>query len=279
MMWLILWLAISFAMPAQEPPAGAAARLQQPPSSKIWIGRYAEFEEFIRTAKIESFKKISIGVTGPRHAYFAPGGLAGGAAVKNLQPGKQDGYWESYKSEIAAYKLDRLLDLNMVPPTVERRVDGEFVSVQLWIDNTIMLKDVLERKLHAPDAEDWNRQLHRAYVFDDLVGNIDENSGNLLFDRAWNFIKIDHSRAFTLVQILPFPVGETGGRGVMRIDRPFFERLKALDRAAVAREIGGLLESGCLPALFQRRDAIVKKFEELAKKNGEAQVFDSWPAR
>lgn len=278
-MWLILWLAISFAMPAQEPPAGAAVQAQQPANSKIWIGRYAEFEDFLRTARIESFKKISVGVTGPRHAFFAPGGLAGGAAVKNLQPGKKDGFWESYKSEIAAYKLDRLLELNMVPPTVERKVDGDFVSAQLWVENTLMLKEVQERKMRAPDVESWNRQLHRAYVFDDLVGNIDENAGNLLFDRAWNFIKVDHSRAFTETVILPFPVGEKRGRTVMRIDRPFFERLKALERATVAREIGDLLEGGCLPALFSRRDAIVKQFEALAKKNGEAQVFDSWPDR
>ena len=35
------------------------------------------------------------------------------------------GYWESYKSEIAAYELDKLLGLDMIPPTVERRVQGE----------------------------------------------------------------------------------------------------------------------------------------------------------
>lgn len=278
-MWLILWLAVSFAMPAQQAAAGVAAQAQPPASSKVWIGRYAEFEEFLRTAKIESLKKISLGVTAPRHAYFAAGGLAEGAAVKNLKPGKMEGFWESYKSEIAAYKLDRLLELDMVPPTVERRVDGNDVSVQLWIENTMMLKDMQERKLHAPDADAWNRQLHRAYVFDDLVGNIDENAGNLLFDRQWNFVKVDHSRAFTDTLNLPFPVGEKVPRGVLRIDRPFFERLKKLDRASISREIGDLLEGNCLPALMSRRDSIVKKFEELAKKTSDAQVFDSWPDR
>ena len=278
-MWLTLWLAVSFLIPVQEAPAPAAAQSQQPAGSKVWIGRYAEYEEFLRTAKIDSLKRIAVGVTAPRHAFFAPGGLAGGAAVKNLAPGRKEGFWESYKSEIAAYKLDRLLELDMVPPTVERKVEGDIASAQLWIDDTMMLKEMQEKKLHAPDPESWNRQLHRAYLFDDLVANIDENAGNLLFDRQWNFIKVDHSRAFTDTQALPFPIGQTGGHGVLRIDRQFFERVKALDRPTVAREIGNLLEGNCLPALFQRRDAIVKQFEELAKKNGEAQVFDSWPGR
>ena len=51
------------------------------------------------------------------------------------------------------------------------------------------------------------------------------------------------------------------------------ERIKALDRETVKREIGSLLEAGALSALFQRRDSIVKTFESLARKNGDAQVF------
>jgi hypothetical protein len=70
------------------------------------------------------------GILGPRHAYFKPGGLAAGANIKVLPPGRREGFFESYKSEIAAYKLDRMLDLNMVPPTVERRFDNKEASAQ-----------------------------------------------------------------------------------------------------------------------------------------------------
>jgi hypothetical protein len=264
-MWLILWLAITFATPVQEPAASVVLQTPTPPNSKIWIGRYAEFEEFLRTARIDRMQPVKIGVTGTLHGFFAPGGPGNGAAVKKLRPGKQDGFWESYKSEIAAYKLDRLLELDMVPPTVERKFDGEFASVQLWIENTLMLKQVQERKLHSPDGAGWNRQLHRVQVFDALSGDIDDNAGNLLFDPAWNFIKIDHSRAFTDTPVLPVKLTQ--------IDRAFYQRIKALDREMVKREIGSLLEAGALPALFQRRDSIVKTFESLAKKNGDAQVF------
>jgi hypothetical protein len=265
-MRLILWLALSLFVPLQQ----AAAPVSPPPAdSRIWIGRYAEFEQFLRTANIERYKATEVGVLAPRHGYFTPGGLANGAAVKNVSPGRRDGFWESYKSEIAAYKLDRLLELDMVPPTIARTFNGETMSVQLWIENTKMLKEANTQKLRAPDPAKWNYQLHRAYLFDDLVANIDENEGNLLFDPQWNFIKVDHSRAFTNAVGQPFEIGKR----LNQIDRPFFDRIKALDKATVRREIGDLLETGALDALFLRRDTLVKAFEKLAAQKGANQVF------
>ena len=265
-MFLLLWLAISLSVSLQQAapaPSSPATITPQATSSKIWIGRYADFEEFIRSAKIERLKDIGTGVTLPRHAYFAPGGLAGGVIAKNLPPGRKDGYWESYKSEIAAYRLDRLLEMDMVPPTVEREVEGVKMSVQLWAENTRTFKDNNGRP--APDVDKWNYQVHRQRVFDDLAGNIDDNAGNLLLDPAWNLLLVDHSRCFTSEAKMPFPL--------TIIDRPFFERIKALDQAAVKQAIGDLLPPGGLAALMKRRDDIVKTFSKLAAEKGDARVF------
>src|SRR5437867_126940 len=257
----LLWLAVSMAVPLWPAVTSrVGAQAPQPSSSKIWIGRYAEFEEFLRTAPFQKRSESTpVGILAPRHMFFEDGGPAKGAAVKKIPPGRRDGFFESYKSEIAAYKLDRLLQMDMVPPTVERLVDGDRASVQLWVLNTRMLKEVEEKKLRSPDAAGWNRQWHRVEVFDDLVGNIDENKGNLLFDPLWNFVKIDHSRAFTDTMTMPFDIEKV----VKQIDRPFFDHLKALDQQTIRREIGDLLtENGAMPAFFRRRDAIVKKFED-----------------
>ena len=259
----MLSVAPVLAQVAATPPP---ATQQQAGGTRVWIGRYAEYEEYLRTARIERQEGLDIGVTGPRRAFFTAPGLAASAIVKNLPPGKQSGYFESYKSEIAAYKLDRMLQLDMVPPTVERQVGTNLVAVQLWIENARMLKEVQAQKLRPPDPQAWNRQLHRFHVFDNLVGNIDSNSGNLLFDPEWFFVKVDHSRAFTTVRTLLFTM--------TRIDRPFFNRVKALTEQDLRREIGDLLETSALPALLGRRDAIVKTFEDLARKNGEAAVFE-----
>jgi glyoxylase-like metal-dependent hydrolase (beta-lactamase superfamily II) len=254
-----------------EVSSGSAAA-GQAKSSKIWLCRDAEFEESLRTSDIERTTPIKTGVLGHLRAYFKPGGLAASAVIRRIQPGKQDGFFESYKSEIAAYKLDRMLDLNMVPPTVERRYDNRQASVQLWVENAIMLLEANKKGLRDPNAARWNQNLHRAMVFDNLVGNIDPNEGNWLFDAAWNFFKVDCTRCFTDSPKVAHDIKKMG-----RIDRPFFERLKALDRDAVRKEIGEYLtENNALAAVFRRRDSIVKDLEALAKQRGEAQVFEPW---
>src|SRR5204862_1985568 len=154
--------------------------------------------------EIERTTSVSTGVLGIKRAYFKPGGLAASAALRSIRPGRYDGFWESYRGDIAAYKLDRLLELDMVPPTVERRYNGETVSLQLWAQNMTMLKDVQQQKLKPVDLEAYNFQLRRQKVFHNLAGNPDPNQGNILIDPAWNVVLIDFSRAFTSIRTLKF---------------------------------------------------------------------------
>jgi len=230
--------------------------------SKAWLGNETEVEEFLKTAKVVKFSNVPVGVTKPRRGFFEPGGLAGSIVFKPLQPSRKSGFWESYKAEIAAYELDKILSLGMVPPTVERKIDGEYGSAQLWVEHCTLLK---ERDVKtAPDIGAWNRQVYRQRVWDNLVANIDRNQGNLLVDQAWNLILIDHSRAFTSTMQMPFPM--------RKIDRELYTKLKALDEATIKERLGKLLMDGPKP-LLKRRDKIVENFENLIAQYGEAAVL------
>ncbi len=213
--------------PAQQPPTAAKQVPPATPSaatgSKVWIGRYAQYEDFLRTAATD--RTTATGTT--RHVFFKPGGLAAGAALKR----------DSHKLEIAGYKLDQVLELDMVPPTVEVRSDGDMVSLQLWVENARMLKQLNEQKVRAPDPARWNHQLHRAYAFEDLVANLDPTEGSPIVDPQWNLIVLDHSRAFTTTMAQPYEIGKK----LNQIDRAFFDRIKALDKATVTRAIGDLV--------------------------------------
>jgi hypothetical protein len=245
---------------AQTPAGQASATV--PAGSKIWLAREADFEDYLRTAKIVRIENIPVGVTKPKRCYLEPGGLASSLVFKPLMASRRTGYWESYESEIAAYELSKLIGLDMVPPTVERRVDGSKGSAQLWVEHCTLLRD--RDPNTAPDIGAWNRQVYRQRVWDNLIGNIDRNQGNLLVDQAWNLILIDHSRAFTSTSSMPFTM--------TKIDREILDRIRGLDQQKLEETLGKLLFDGPKP-LLKRRDKIVKHFEELIAKYGEAGVY------
>jgi hypothetical protein len=259
---LLLTAALALAAPAYARPQESAAVVHD---ARVWIGHAAEFEEFLKTAPIERIEDVGMGVTNPERAFFAKGGLAESAVVKHLKPGLRMGYWESFKSEIAAYLLDRLLGLDMVPVTVERRVGVDLASVQLWVEGCRLLKGVDQSS--CPRPEEWARSACRQRVFDNLIANIDRNAGNILIDDEWHMILIDHSRAFASNR-LPFE------KEMTRIDRPFFEKLKALDEATLMPALKDWVPSkGSVRDILKRRDRIVADFEKLVREKGEAAVF------
>ena len=210
-------------------------------------------------------EKVPSGVTKPERGFFAPGGLAASAAVKHLPPGQRSGVWEAYKSEIAAYQLDRLLGLDMVPVTVERRVGSDLASVQLWVEGCKHVKEVDQSA--CPRPIEWAKQVCRQRVFDNLIANIDRNAGNLLVDGEWNLVLIDHSRAFAQDR-MPFE------KEMTRIDRELLARLKTLDEAELMKHVRPwVLGDGPVRAILKRRDKIVADFERLARERGEGAVY------
>jgi hypothetical protein len=253
------------ASPAPQAAVAPAAAAPAAASAKVWVGRYDEYAEYLRTAPIEKVEEVGMGVTKPERALFVPGGLVSRAAVKHLPPGFHSGFWDSYKSELAAYELDRLLGMDMVPPTVERRVGSDLAAVQLWVEGCRLLKGLDQSA--CPNPTEWAKQVCRQRAFDNLTANIDRNQGNLLVDDAWNLILIDHSRAFAQNR-MPFE------KELVRIDRTFFERLKALDEASLMKHVRRWVSSdGEVRNILKRRDRIVAHLEELARERGDAVVF------
>jgi hypothetical protein len=257
-------LAFPLLQPVQQVPAVAPAPAAR--STMVWIGRYAEFERFLKTAKVVKGENIPKGVTAPRHVFFAPGGLAAGAVVKSIRPSRVADFYDSYRSEIAAYELDKLLGMDMVPPTVERAVGISLVSAQLWVEDCVSYKSVMSKP--APNPEARKRQLRRMIVFDNLIVNIDRNEGNMLIDPAGELILIDHSRTFDARTGMRMPFEKT----MTAIDRPFLEKVKALDQKALLAHVGPWLDFGVGPILLQR-DAVVRRFEQMSKERGEANVI------
>ena len=143
-------------------------------------------------------EELKIGVTPPAAREARPGRPRRGDGVEGRAAGAPTGYWESYKSEIAGYELDKLLGPRHGTPSVERRIKGELGAAVMWCTPTRSFKDMGGVPSAPPEHfAAFNRQLVRAKMFDNLIGNLDPNLGNWLVDPAWNLILIDHTRAFT----------------------------------------------------------------------------------
>lgn len=261
-----LAVAVHAAAPAARVVGGAALAVQTPSAGSVtsWVGHEATVEEWLRTLEIDHLESIPVGVTTPRRAFFQTGAPLGSAAWKPLWPSRRTGYWESYKSEIAAYELDKLLGLHMVPPAVEREIGGETGALILWLDGTKNWN--LKQSVAAP-LQEWNQQVSRMKMFDQLISNIDRNAGNVLYDSGWRLFLIDHSRAFTDRKT------PDGTQPLQGVDRQFWQRINAVTRADLDRVLAPWLDQRAIDAIVSRRERMSKDIEKRVAKRGEASVF------
>jgi hypothetical protein len=257
-----LTLLLVIPAPAQ-PPADASSATQ---SAKSWVERRAEIEEYLKSAAVTDMEELKVGVTRPKRARLAAGGPVEYIAWKNVPPGRRDGYWESYKSEIAAYELDKLLTLDMVPPTVEKRVQNELGAAVMWCSPTKSFKEMGGVPTPPPaKAAAWVRQLVRAKMFDNLIGNKDPNLGNWLVDPAWNLLLIDHTRAFATDTTLVH-------KSMDHIDGDLWDRMKALTLEGVTPVLQPWIGRAEIRMIFERRGRMQQQFEKLIAQKGEASV-------
>lgn len=216
--------------------------------SKTWVGHYKEVEEYLRTAEcitVDNFaaRKNTQGGPSLKRCTLRPGGPVSRMAWKTFPAGAIRGFRESHKAEIAAYEVDKLLKLEMVPPTVERELEGHTGSATFWVEGVVDLKAGTPGAL---DRARWEKQLARMATFDALIGNGARNMGNSLRDPVWNLILIDHSRAFgPATEPLP---------DLSKIDKELWARIEALTRAQLDAALGPWLDKDQIGAILDRRE-------------------------
>jgi hypothetical protein len=226
----------------------------------------AEREAFLLEADVVSTRPAGGGSTSSTRATLRKGGLKHDAHIQtiNLEKGQQSlntgldlDFRDSYRNNVAAYRLDRMLGIGMVPVTVVRSYEGKAAAYTWWVDDVQMSeKDRREKQVHAPDAEAWNRQMYVVRVFDQLIYNTDRNLGNLLIDKSWRLWMIDHTRAFKIFKVLRNEADLTEF-----CERGLLGGLRALDKASLKARMAGLMNDGQVNGLLARRDRIVRSYE------------------
>jgi len=182
---------------------------------------------------------------------------------------------DTWKNNVAAYRLDRLLGLHMIPVSVARRDGRKKAAFTWWVDDVIMSeRQRYERHQPAPDVEAWNEQMEIVRVFDQLIYNFDRNLENLLIDSGWRLWMIDHTRAFKIFGDLRSE--ESLGE---RCDRGLLGAMRRLERPALDEALSDFLDGNQVRGLLERRDRILRHYDDLIAKRGEGAVLYDRPPR
>ena len=248
------------------------------------VARRPFWEEFLKTAEIVRSEEIGEGVTKPFKLYLRRDDTDGQACWKNPR-GIKHGFLEGWQYEIAAYRLDKLLGLNMVPPAVEREFNGKPGALVYWVTSRYNLLQVVDEGIKIPE-DVFLRTVNRGYLaraWDSLIANDDRTQQNILYTEDWRLILIDHSRAFRssreYAEQLMF-----GAFGIKRkpdgnpylfrrLPRWFVDNVKALDFDAVKDAVGPYLTNKEIEAIVKRKALLLAEIDEMIKKNGEAKVL------
>ena len=255
----LLLLSLSGSVVAQQtstPPPGAATAAAPRDDAAI--------EAFLLKARVVRTRRAGKGVTDSIRATLSDGTLTHDAQIQTVDEfkasfttpkGTERNFRDSWTYNIAAYRLDRLIGLHMVPVSVSRTWNSQRAAFTWWVDDVMMDEGGrMKQNLQPPRTDCWVEQMHLLRVFDELIENTDRNLGNVLITTGWRIWAIDHTRAFRRSATPP------NLAGLARIDRGVLDRLNALDFPTLQKEIGRYLADAEIRFLLSRRDAIVKHF-------------------
>lgn len=252
-------------------------RLLGPDGEPLLFRSDEEILAFLESAEIVEWSDVGAGVTRPRRIVLEKSGYRLRAIFHDVdevrdrvrlpERGLVLNYKDSYRSQVAAYHVARLLGFDNVPPAVLKEWGRERGSAALWIEGA---KTEGARRAAGEEAlfpADYHRRFYDLRVFDNLINNTDRNQGNLLFDSVGKFWFVDHTRSFGVSKTLPDP------DQVTRCSHSLWNALRALGPQAVEARLSDLLSKGERHALLKRRDLLVRLLEERIEQLGEYQVL------
>ena len=237
-----------------------------------------QMEHFLLNAEIVSTKDTDKGITNSRRATLSDERIKHDVHIQIVDisqhvfvPARgptQINFRDTYRYNIAGYRLSLLLGLDNVPMSVERSFRGTHGAYTWWVDDVLM--DDAGRLKGVPSHWRTTRtagQIHIMRVFDELIANSDRNVGNVLWTIDGKMWMIDHTRAFRLQPTLKAP------QLLQRCDRDLLNAMRELSAEQLKAAMGSSLNKYEIDALLARRDVIVKLFEGKIAERGEPAVL------
>ncbi len=202
-----------------------------------------ELQDFLSQADI-----IAVDDIGNRVVVRLSDGEHAVSAIFNRPKGR------GFLPNVAAYRLDRLLNLEMVPVTVAREVEGKRGSLQFLPEDTT---DEVERSAAGAGGSAWcsiTEQWPSMYAFDVLIFNEGRSQRRMLYDASsWRLILSEHDRAFASKKGRPPHLKNAP----IVISQGWKDALAALSDEVLEENLSDVLDKRRLKALRSRRDELL----------------------
>jgi len=156
--------------------------------------------------------------------------------------------------ELAAYKLDRLLGLGMVPATVHREIADQQGIVQFIPPDAITERQRTATGRGKATACPLSKQIAAMYVFDTLINNQGRTPSSMIYSPDdWLLVLIDHEKSFGINSGRPEYLREIE----LIVGDEWREALLKLDDDVLHAELADVLDAARLAELAKRRDALL----------------------
>jgi hypothetical protein len=229
-----------------------------------------ELEAFLKTAEVVMKQEGASGRTDPWTIILEDGKNQRRGLFKYIDRRRPDPLLlpDSFKYEIAAYQLNKYLGLDIVPPVVEREIEGIPGSLQAFVEDSVRASERAAELGKPPNPEAFTTAMQDIRVFENLVLNTcGELKDTFVHKETWKVVRVDFSQSFEPDRRL------LRGCDFSRISREFYGRLLAWQHKEVEALLSPYLNKSELSALSARRIIIVDRIKEMIRDKGEKAVL------
>ena len=248
-----------------------------PDETRLPFATALEVADFLRGSKVVKVDRKRLpGSSQPHRLLVENGGVRARAVFRTHHREEANGHWETgefvaflrdtWKNEVAAFDLSRLLGVPRVPPTALWRMKKKEGSLQLWIEKARPGWHFAEMEKPS-DPELWKKHLDSVRVFDALIYNVDRHELNMLIDASGRVWWIDHTRSFGRELELKKP------EQIERCERSLWEGLRTVSAEALVTTLRPHMSQHEIDALLERRVKLVALLQQRIDEKGEAAVL------
>jgi len=164
---------------------------------------------------------------------------------------------KGFVPELAAYRLDRMLGLYMVPVTIRREIAGQQGTLQFVPAAMLSERERVTNGKGRRTSCSLDKQRGAMYVFDALIHNSVRTPLSMLYSPDnWQLMLVNHENSFSTNNERPTYLKNIE----LAISSRWRTALLEIDDEKLRINLGDVLDKGRLAALAKRRDALIEDY-------------------